>query len=212
MSAICGVPLTPTKDSTLSEMIETGIAKMAAQLEDISAAATKEFQLEKNLTKMRGEWAGIKFECIPYRETGVNILSALDDIQTMLDDHILKAQTMRGSPFIKPLEKEMKRWEEKLITMQDIIDAWIKVQSTWMYLEPIFSSPDVRTCPYFQYYHVCMLRSLCMCDMHRCIPGRCTPMLFKSCNRMIEKTNNKMTSLFLDHNFILFPMVHLFFL
>ena len=143
MSEIVGVPLNPTKETTLSEMIETGMAKMAAQLEDISVAATKEFQLEKNLSKMRAEWKDVAFECIPYRETGVNILSALDDIQTMLDDHILKAQTMRGSPFVKPLENEMKKWEEKLIAMQDIIDAWIKVQGTWMYLEPIFSSPDV---------------------------------------------------------------------
>ncbi|CAG7651642.1 unnamed protein product [Allacma fusca] len=143
MSAICGVTLRPTPDSTLSDMIETGISKMAIQLEEISSAATKEFYLERNLTKMRADWTDIKFECIAYRETGVNILSALDDIQSLLDDHILKAQTMKGSPFIKPLEAEMNLWEDKLVTMQDILDAWVKVQSTWMYLEPIFTSPDI---------------------------------------------------------------------
>ncbi|CAL8109272.1 unnamed protein product [Orchesella dallaii] len=143
MSQICGVDLKPTAETTMSEMIETGIAKNTAQLEEIAAAASKEYQLDKNLAKMRSEWMDIKFECIPYRETGVNILSALDDIQTMLDDHILKAQTMRGSPFIKPLEKDMKRWEEKLLQMQDILDAWVNLQATWMYLEPIFTSPDI---------------------------------------------------------------------
>ena len=36
----------------------------------------------------------------------------------MLDDHILKAQTMHSSAYIKPFEEEMKEWEEKLISMQ----------------------------------------------------------------------------------------------
>lgn len=143
MSEVSGVELKPTPESTLSEMIETGIAKFAIQLEEIAASATKEYQLEKNLAKMKAEWAEVKFDTLPYRETGVNILSALDDIQTMLDDHILKAQTMRGSPFVKPIEKDMKKWEEKLLQMQDVLDAWINLQTTWMYLEPIFSSPDI---------------------------------------------------------------------
>ncbi|XP_012937339.1 dynein heavy chain 3, axonemal [Aplysia californica] len=143
MSEIVGFDLRPKETTSLAEMLEYGLQKHLARLEEIGASAAKEYSLEKALTKMKDDWKDLRFELVAYRDTGVDILSALDDIQALLDDNIVKAQTMRGSPFIKPFEVEMKEWEEKLVLMQDIIDEWLKVQATWLYLEPIFSSEDI---------------------------------------------------------------------
>ncbi|XP_065826535.1 dynein axonemal heavy chain 3-like isoform X2 [Oscarella lobularis] len=143
MGETVGFELKPDPTTTLSDVLEMGLAKHLEKLEEISSSASKEYSLEKAMEKMQSEWKDTLFNLVAYRDTGVSVLTAIDDIQVLLDDHIVKTQTMRGSPFIKPFEKEMKTWEEKLVLLQDIVDAWLKCQATWMYLEPIFSSEDI---------------------------------------------------------------------
>ncbi|XP_044602978.2 dynein axonemal heavy chain 3 isoform X2 [Equus asinus] len=143
ISEIVGYEIRPTETTCLSNMLEFGFGKFIDKLEPIGAAASKEYSLEKNLEKMKMDWINMTFNFMKYRDTDTSILCAVDDIQLLLDDHVIKTQTMCGSPFVKPIEAECRKWEEKLVRVQEILDAWLKCQATWLYLEPIFSSEDI---------------------------------------------------------------------
>ena len=50
---------------------------------------------------------------------------------------------MQFSPFKKPFEGEIEEWNSSLLYVSECIDEWIKCQGQWMYLQPIFDSPDI---------------------------------------------------------------------
>ncbi|KAL6620932.1 hypothetical protein LY90DRAFT_662178 [Neocallimastix californiae] len=140
---IVGSDVEPDENTTLTSIIELNLGQYQGKFDLISEAASKEASLQKALTKMKEEWVDLEFNLIDYKETGTKILSALDDVQTILDDQIVKVQTIHGSPFVKPIEDEVIDWETKIQTIQNVIDEWLQVQATWLYLEPIFTSEDI---------------------------------------------------------------------
>ena len=89
--------------------------------------ATRELALQELLAKMIHDWDNVLFSTMPYKDSGVLILTQLDDIESLLEEHIVKMQAMRGSAFVKPIENEVKVFYELLLRIQKTIEEWTKV-------------------------------------------------------------------------------------
>jgi len=47
------------------------------------------------------------------------------------------------NPFRKPFEERIQDWNDKLVTVSNVVEAWREFQRDWRYLQPIFDSPDI---------------------------------------------------------------------
>eukprot|EP01012_Entosiphon_sulcatum_P032727 TRINITY_DN4157_c0_g1_i1.p1 TRINITY_DN4157_c0_g1~~TRINITY_DN4157_c0_g1_i1.p1 ORF type:complete len:4195 (-),score=848.52 TRINITY_DN4157_c0_g1_i1:38-11479(-) len=142
ITAVSGKTINMKDEMTFQELLAMNLQEHMADIQELSEYASKEHRLEKATEKMQNEWKSVQFELAPHADT--YMLKSVDDIQQLLDDHIIKTQTMLGSPYVKAIEQQVKAWETKLLRMQSILDEWLKCQGAWHYLEPIFSSGDIQ--------------------------------------------------------------------
>ena len=119
--------------TSLNRLIDRKIVEHKEQIQEISDNASREWTLEKTLDKMESDWADLSFELNEWKDTGTFILKGgpVDEAQTLLDDHIIKSQSMSASPFAQPFADRIGPWEKKLVLLQDILDEWLKCQSKW---------------------------------------------------------------------------------
>ncbi|KAI8481625.1 Dynein heavy chain 1, axonemal [Branchiostoma belcheri] len=144
LSSELGFPVRPKASLTFSKCLDMKLQDHIEVIAKVAEVAGKEYSIEQALDKMEAEWDPIKFEIIPYKETGTYILRSSDESSQLLDDHIVMTQSMSFSPYKKPFEERITTWESKLKMTQDVLDEWLLCQRSWLYLEPIFSSEDIN--------------------------------------------------------------------
>jgi dynein heavy chain len=121
----------------------TKVTSINNEIEEIVDTASKEYSNEILLHNMRNEWKPIRFEVKDHKDTYILEGEGVENIIAVLDDHLIKTQTMKGSPYAAFMIDEITEWEVLLERTQDFLEVWVKVQSTWRYLEPVFSSEDL---------------------------------------------------------------------
>ncbi len=110
VSDIIQFELRPDAHTPLNRVLEMSVEQHLDALSEVSEAASKEHAIEKAVSTMKAEWSGVELGVKAWRESGTYILQgdSVEEAQTLLDDHIVKTQTMKGSPFAKPFLEDIK--------------------------------------------------------------------------------------------------------
>ena len=129
---------------TLGQLMELRVTDHAEAIATVAGEATQEAVLEEMLGKVLAMWAGTELELLPHKDArDVYILGALDDIIANLDDSLVSINTILGSRYVTAIRDQVVDVQKRLILFQETLDEWVTCQRNWMYLETIFSAPDI---------------------------------------------------------------------
>ncbi|KAI9333548.1 dynein heavy chain and region D6 of dynein motor-domain-containing protein [Obelidium mucronatum] len=140
-----GKQLNKDETFTLGRLIELRVFDFKDEISNISSQAGSEAALEEMLAKVVKNWNEAEFIVIGYRDSkDVYILGTVEDIQTLLEDSQVTVATIKSSRFIGPIKGEVDKWDRQLALFSETLDAWLTCQRNWLYLESIFSAPDIQ--------------------------------------------------------------------
>ncbi|KPA85080.1 putative dynein heavy chain [Leptomonas pyrrhocoris] len=140
---------------TIEMLLEHRILKYRDEIAAVSSAATEEDKLQKQIDKVNAIWNGggpkppVEFQFHAHKDSKdvfTLVGSCVEDVTTMLDDSAVAISTIGSSKHCQGvLRSQVDRWENRFKYMLETLDKWVELQRSWIYLENIFSSSEIRS-------------------------------------------------------------------
>jgi dynein heavy chain, axonemal len=140
------INFTPTDDEPFNfgKLLKINAFEHAEKIQEISGQASSEASLEGILKKVEDMWKSVDFVVLPHKDSrDVFILGGTDEIQQALDDSNINISTIASSRHVGPIKPRVDEWQKSLDLFNKTLEAWITCQRNWLYLESIFSAPDI---------------------------------------------------------------------
>ncbi|XP_056004113.1 dynein axonemal heavy chain 6-like isoform X1 [Ostrea edulis] len=136
---------TPEDPLTLGKLVEINAFRNGEALQEVSGQASSEASLEAILKKVEDSWKSTEFMVLSHKDSkDVFILGGTDDIQQLLDDSNINIATIASSRHVAPIKGKVDEWTRNLDLFGKTLDEWLNCQRNWLYLESIFSAPDIQ--------------------------------------------------------------------
>ncbi|KAK5640059.1 hypothetical protein RI129_010870 [Pyrocoelia pectoralis] len=130
---------------TLTMLEDLRVFSYPDEFMEISGQASSEAGLELLLKKIEDGWKAVEFPVVPHRDSkDIFILGSLEEIQAVLDDSNINIATIASSRHVGPIKPRVEEWARMLDLFSRTLDEWQLCQQSWVYLEIIFSAPDIQ--------------------------------------------------------------------
>ena len=111
----------------------------------ISRRATGEAKLREDLDKLEEAWKDLQLTLIPYKDRDqIFVLAGIDDLYTFLDENLANINMIRGNQYKAVVEGPAEALRKSLVMMNTVTEDMLTLQKSWMYLENIFSSQEIK--------------------------------------------------------------------
>lgn len=117
----------------------------ASAIQEISGQASGEARLEDSMKNVDSVWKNQKLTIAAHRDVrDAYVLAGIEELQSVLDDSNVTVTTIAASRHIGTLKPRIDELSRQLDLFGKTLEEWLTCQKSWIYLEAIFSAPDIQ--------------------------------------------------------------------
>jgi dynein heavy chain len=72
------------------------------------------------------------------------VLTEIDELYAMIDECMANLNNILGSRYLKNARSRVEQLNTEILFASETLNDWLTCQKNWIYLENIFSSPDIK--------------------------------------------------------------------
>lgn len=149
----------------MTDLLELNLHQYEEEVKTIVDKSVKEMSMEKSLKEFATVWSNMEFKYEMHPCLNIQLLKCGEDVIEKLEDnqvngisikskkfcHVscyfrklfqIQLQNMMSSKFISYFLGEVSEWQQTLANADQLINIWLEVQRTWLYLQSIFVGSD----------------------------------------------------------------------
>ncbi|KAH9492183.1 Dynein heavy chain 5, axonemal [Bulinus truncatus] len=129
----------------LKDIMKAPLLPVKDDVEDICISAVKEKDIEAKLKMVMSDWSNRTLTFANFKNRGELLLKTSDAMETIsfLEDSLMVLSSLITNRYNAPYRTKIQTWVNYLSTTADVLEQWITVQNTWVYLEAVFVGGDI---------------------------------------------------------------------